>query len=95
MRPVIFLILAPILCGSRLYGAIFPESGPTIASSRAALWNGIALAPADAPFAVKRAICRQINCVQSRIVLVAGTDHFMIAVTIVRGRFPMPLAVPD
>jgi len=56
MRPVIFLILAPILCGSRLYGAIFPESGPTIASSRAALWNGIALAPADAPFAVKRAI---------------------------------------
>ena len=56
MRPVIFLILAPILCGSRLYGATFPESGPTIASSRAALWNGIALAPADAPFAVKRAI---------------------------------------
>jgi len=56
MKPLIFLILAATLCSSRLYGAIFPESGPTIASSRAALQNGIALAPADAPLAVKRAI---------------------------------------
>jgi cell wall-associated NlpC family hydrolase len=56
MRPAVVLILALILRGSQLYGATFPESGPTIASSRAALRNGIALAPADAPLAVKRAI---------------------------------------
>ena len=56
MRPVISLIMALILCGSPFYGATFPNSGPTTASSRAALQNGIALAPANAPFAVKRAI---------------------------------------
>ena len=56
MRPPVVLSLALILRGSQLYGATFPESGPTIASSRAALRNGIALAPADAPLAVKRAI---------------------------------------
>jgi hypothetical protein len=55
MRPLT-LVLALILSGSQLYGAIFPQIGPTIASSRAALRNGIALAPADAPLAVKRAI---------------------------------------
>jgi len=36
---------------------------------------------------------RQINCAQSRIVMVAGTHRFTTTVTIVRGRFPMPLAV--
>ena len=56
MRPPVVLILALILRGSQLYAATFPESGPIIASSRAALLNGIALAPADAPLAVKRAI---------------------------------------
>jgi hypothetical protein len=56
MKPPVVLILALILRGSQLYAATFPESGPTIASSRAALRNGIALAPADAPLAVKRAI---------------------------------------
>ena len=56
MRPVIFLILATILCGSRLYGATFPDSGPTTAGSHAALRCGIALAPASAPLPVKRAI---------------------------------------
>ncbi len=55
MRPLI-LILALILCGNRLDGATFPERGPTTASSCAALRNGIALAPANAPLAVKRAI---------------------------------------
>ena len=56
MKPPVVLILALILRGSQLYAATFPESGPTIASSRPALRNGIALAPADAPLAVKRAI---------------------------------------
>jgi len=56
MRLAISLILALILCGSRLYGATFPDRGPTTASSRAALQNGVALAPANAPRAVKRAI---------------------------------------
>ena len=56
MRPPIVLTLALILRGTQLYAAIFPESGPTIASSRAALRDGIAMAPADAPLAVKRAI---------------------------------------
>ena len=56
MRPPIFLILALILCRTQLYAATFPENGPTIASCRAALRNGIAMAPADAPLAVKRAI---------------------------------------
>jgi hypothetical protein len=56
MRPPAVLILALILRGSQLYAATFPESGPIIASSRAALRSGIALAPADAPLAVKRAI---------------------------------------
>ena len=56
MRPPTVLILALILRTSQLYAATFPESGPTIASSRAALRDGIAMAPADAPLAVKRAI---------------------------------------
>jgi hypothetical protein len=56
MRPVIFLILATILCGSRLYAATFADSGPTTAGFHAALRCGIALAPASAPLPVKRAI---------------------------------------
>ena len=41
-------------CGSN--AAIFPNSGPTTSGSRAVLHDGIALAPAQAPLAVKRAI---------------------------------------
>lgn len=37
-------------------GAIFPDSGPMTPGPRATLCDGIALAPAQAPLAVKRAI---------------------------------------
>jgi hypothetical protein len=56
MRSSVVLILALILRGSQLYATTFPESGPTIASCRAVLRNGIALAPAAAPLAVRRAV---------------------------------------
>jgi len=50
------LIFAVAVCNSRSNGAIFPDSGPTTPGLRAALCGGIALAPAQAPLAVKRAI---------------------------------------
>jgi len=56
MRRFIVVIFALTICASRGRGAIFPDSGPTTPSSQAALSCGIALAPAQAPLAVKRAI---------------------------------------
>jgi hypothetical protein len=56
MRWSLFVTLVFVLCGNCTYATIFPESGPTMAGSRAALCGGIALAPAQAPLAVKRAI---------------------------------------
>src|SRR6476620_132814 len=56
MRRFIVVIFAVAVCNSRSNGAIFPDSGPTTPGLRAALRDGIAMAPADAPLAVKRAI---------------------------------------
>ena len=50
---VIFVVA---VCSSRSSGAIFPDSGPITPGLRATLCGGIALAPAHAPLAVKRAI---------------------------------------
>ena len=51
--PVIFAVA---VCTSHSDGAIFPESGPTTLGAQAVLHGGIALAPTQAPLAVKRAI---------------------------------------
>ena len=56
MRRFIVVMSALTICVSRGGGAIFPDSGPTTPSSQAALSGAIALAPAQAPLAVKRAI---------------------------------------
>ena len=50
------VIFAVAVCTSGTNGAIFPDSGPTTPGARAVLHGGIALAPAQAPLAVKRAI---------------------------------------
>ncbi len=50
------VMFAVAVCSSRSNGAIFPDSGPTTPGPRAALCSGIALAPVQAPLAVKRAI---------------------------------------
>src|SRR5438477_12872735 len=52
--PLVTLVL--VVCGNCTYAAIFPDSGPTTPGSRAAVCGGIALAPTQAPLAVKRAI---------------------------------------
>ena len=52
----IVVIFALTICASRSNGAIFPDCGPTTPGLRASLCRGIALAPAQAPLAVKRAI---------------------------------------
>src|SRR5438067_6869496 len=49
-------MFALAVCSNRVNGAIFPNSGPMTPGSRAAVCGGIALAPAQAPLAVKRAI---------------------------------------
>jgi len=56
MGRFIVVIFALTICASRSAGAIFPDSGPTTPGPRASLCGGIALAPAQAPLAVKRAI---------------------------------------
>jgi hypothetical protein len=56
MRWSPLVIVALVFCGNCTYAAIFPDSGPTMPGSQAALHGGIALAPAQAPLAVKRAI---------------------------------------
>ena len=56
MGRFIVVIFAVAVCTSRSNGAIFPDSGPTTPGLRASLCGGIALAPAQAPLAVKRAI---------------------------------------
>jgi hypothetical protein len=56
MGRFIVVILALTICASRSNGAIFPDCGPTTSGLRASLCGGIALAPAQAPLAVKRAI---------------------------------------
>jgi len=50
---VIFSVAA---CTSGSNGAIFPDGGPMTPGPRATLCGGIALAPAQAPLALKRAI---------------------------------------
>jgi len=50
------VIFAVAVCTSDSNGAIFPDSGPTTPGAHAVLHGGIALAPAQAPLAVKRAI---------------------------------------
>ena len=52
--PLVTLVL--VVCGNCTYAAIFPDSGPTTPGSRAAVCGEIALAPTQAPLAVKRAI---------------------------------------
>jgi hypothetical protein len=83
------------VCSSRSSGAIFPDSGPITSGLRATLCGGIALAPAHAPLAVKRAIWAQINCAQSPIATAAATAPFTIAVMIVLERYRMLWAVLD
>ena len=56
MGRFIVVIFALTICAIRSHGAIFPDSGPTTPGLRASLCGGIALAPAQAPLAVKRAI---------------------------------------
>ena len=56
MRWSPFVTVVLVLCGNCAYAAIFPDSGPTTPSLQAALCGGIALAPIEAPLAVKRAI---------------------------------------
>ena len=50
------VMFALAVCSNRVNGAIFPNSGPMTPGPRATLRGGIALAPAQAPLAVKRAI---------------------------------------
>ena len=50
------LVTLVVLCTNCAYAAIFPDSGPTTPGSQAALRGAIALAPTQAPLAVKRAI---------------------------------------
>src|ERR1051326_4761436 len=52
--PLILLLL--VFCDNCILAAIFPDSGPTTPGFEAALRGSIALAPAQAPLAVKRAI---------------------------------------
>jgi hypothetical protein len=56
MRSIRFFFVALLLFCGYTYAATFPDSGPTIPGSAAALSGGIALAPTKAPVAVKRAI---------------------------------------
>jgi hypothetical protein len=56
MRRFIVVIFAVAVCNSRSNGAIFPDSGPTTPGAQAVLHRRIALAPTQAPLAVKRAI---------------------------------------
>jgi hypothetical protein len=57
MNRFMLVVFAVAVCGSsHIKGAIFPDSGPTTPGSQAALRGAIALAPAQAPLAVKRAI---------------------------------------
>ena len=56
MGRFIVVMFALTIGASRSNAAIFPDSGPTTSGSRAALCGGIALAPTQAPLAVKRAI---------------------------------------
>src|SRR5256885_2695749 len=49
-------MFALAVCNNRVNAAIFPDSGPMTPGPRATLRGGIALAPAQAPLAVKRAI---------------------------------------
>jgi hypothetical protein len=56
MSRFIVLMFALASSASQSNGAFFPESGPTTAGSQATLHGGIALAPAQAPLPVKRAI---------------------------------------
>jgi hypothetical protein len=51
---VVTLVL--VLCRNCAYAAIFPDSGPMTPGAQAVLHGGIALAPTQAPLAVKRAI---------------------------------------
>ena len=56
MGRFIVVLFALTICASRSNAAIFPDSGPTTPGSEAALRGAIALAPTQAPLAVKRAI---------------------------------------
>ena len=56
MRSCPLATLVLVVCGNCTYAAIFPDSGPTTPGSRAAVYGEIALAPTQAPLAVKRAI---------------------------------------
>ena len=56
MRSCPLATLVLVVCGNCTYAAIFPDSGPTTPGSRAAVCGEIALAPTQAPLAVKRAI---------------------------------------
>jgi hypothetical protein len=56
MSRFMLVIFVVAVCSSRSSGAIFPDSGPITSGLRATLCGGIALAPAHAPLAVKRAI---------------------------------------
>ena len=80
MGRFIVVIFALTICAIRSHGAIFPDRGPTTPGPRASLCGGIALAPAQAPLAVKRAIW-------------AATPPFTTAATIVPELFRMLLVV--
>ena len=56
MKGVVLVIVGLVLCASCSYATVFPDNGPTTPASQATLRDGIALAPAQAPVAVKRAI---------------------------------------
>jgi cell wall-associated NlpC family hydrolase len=56
MTRIIVVMVALTVSAVRGHGATFPNSGPTTAGSQATLSGGIAVAPAQAPLAVKRAI---------------------------------------
>src|SRR5262245_5287502 len=55
LSPFILVMFTLAICNSRGHAAIFPDSGPTTPGAQAVLHGGIALAPTQAPLAVKRA----------------------------------------
>ena len=94
MGRFIVAIFALTICAIRSNGAIFPDSGPTTPGLRAALCGGIALAPTQAPLAVKRAIWAANQLHSKPYRYGGGHAPFTTAVTIVPELFRMLLAVP-
>ncbi len=56
LRKLVFCVALFVFTGRVGFGGSFPSSGPTTPGNEARLRGGLALAPVNAPFSVKRAI---------------------------------------